>query len=50
MSLQKEPLDAQVEQFILSALRELDYGSVEITIHDSRVVQVEKSTKKRFDK
>ena len=42
--------DANVETFILDSLRGIDYGSVEITIHDSRIVQVEKSIKRRFDK
>lgn len=41
---------ANVESFILESLKGIDYGSVEITIHDSRVVQVEKSVKRRFDK
>lgn len=50
MTTHKEPLDAQMEHFILSAVRDLDYGSVAITIHDSRVVQIEKSVKKRFDR
>lgn len=39
-----------VEAFILESLKGIDYGSVEITIHDSRIVQVEKSVKRRFDK
>lgn len=46
----KEAIDNQVEDFILSSIRELDYGSVEIVVHDSRIVQVEKSIKRRFDK
>lgn len=39
-----------VEQFILESLKDIEYGSVEITIHDSKVVQVERSVKRRFDK
>ena len=42
--------DTNVEAFILDSLKNIDYGSVEITIHDSRIVQVEKSIKRRFDK
>lgn len=42
--------DTNVEAFILDSLKGIDYGSVEIIIHDSRVVQVEKSIKRRFDK
>jgi hypothetical protein len=45
-----EKENANVEAFILESLKGIDYGSVEITIHDSRVVQVEKSVKRRFDK
>jgi hypothetical protein len=33
---------------ILDAIRSLEYGSVEITIHDSRVVQIECKKKIRF--
>lgn len=42
--------DTNVEAFILDSLKGIDYGSVEIIIHDSRIVQVEKSIKRRFDK
>ncbi len=31
-----------------SAIRNIRYGSVEITIHDSRVVQIERKEKRRF--
>ncbi len=36
------------EAAILEAIRSLRYGSVEVTIHDSRVVQVECRSKIRF--
>ncbi|PYV37115.1 MAG: DUF2292 domain-containing protein [Acidobacteria bacterium] len=35
---------------ILSALNKLRYGSVEITVHNSKIVQIEKKEKLRFDK
>ncbi|MBS0151111.1 MAG: YezD family protein [Nitrospira sp.] len=38
-----------VEQAILDALKGLRYGSVEILIHDSKVVQIERREKTRFD-
>jgi len=38
-----------VEQHILEAIRSLKYGAVEILIHDSRVVQIEKTEKTRFE-
>lgn len=36
------------EAAILDAIRSLRYGSVEITVHDSRVVQLECRNKIRF--
>jgi len=39
-----------VEKKILQAIRSLNYGSVEITIHDSKVVQIERKERFRFDK
>lgn len=35
-----KPADV-IEEEILKAVRRIPYGSVEITIHDSRVVQIE---------
>jgi hypothetical protein len=37
-----------VESAILSAVRSIRYGSVEITIHDSQVVQIECKKKLRM--
>ena len=31
-------------------MRGLDYGSVEVVVHDSQVVQIERREKVRFDK
>ncbi len=39
-----------VERYILNTIRNIKFGSVEITIHDAHIVQVEKAEKKRFDK
>jgi hypothetical protein len=36
------------EAAVLEAIRSLRYGSVEVTVHDSRVVQVECRNKIRF--
>ena len=41
-------LPPAVETAILEALQGLEFGSLEITIHDSRVVQVECKKKIRF--
>ncbi|NDF12270.1 MAG: DUF2292 domain-containing protein [Proteobacteria bacterium] len=38
-----------VEKHILDAISEVRYGAVEVLIHDSKVVQIEKSEKTRFD-
>ena len=37
-------------QKILRALQEIRYGSVEIIIHDSRIVQIERKEKIRIDR
>ncbi|HTW88748.1 MAG TPA: YezD family protein [Candidatus Binataceae bacterium] len=47
--------DGAVDQFavitreILRAVKSVEYGSVEIVIHNSRVVQIERKEKFRFD-
>ncbi len=40
----------QLTQQILRALQEIRYGSVEIVIHDSQVVQIERKEKIRIDR
>lgn len=35
---------------IFKAIKSIRYGSVEITIHDSKVVQIDKTEKMRFDR
>ena len=37
-----------VSQEILKAIQNMKFGSIEITIHDSRVVQIEKKEKFRY--
>jgi hypothetical protein len=39
---------SQAEAAILEAVRSLDFGSVEVTIHEGRVVQIECRKKVRF--
>lgn len=39
---------ADLEQQILQAIKDVRYGSVEILIHDSQVVQIERKEKIRF--
>jgi hypothetical protein len=43
-------LDQTVEQAILLALKGIRYGSVEVIVHDSKVVQIERKEKTRFDR
>lgn len=38
-----------IEKHILEAIRGIKYGAVEVVIHDSRIVQVEKTEKTRFE-
>ncbi|MFA5094118.1 MAG: YezD family protein [Candidatus Omnitrophota bacterium] len=33
----------------VSFIKQLDFGEVVITVHDSEIVQIEKSEKKRFN-
>lgn len=42
-------LEADVRQRIEEALAGLRFGAVEITVHDGRIVQVERREKYRFD-
>ena len=39
----------EIERQILASIQQIRFGSLEIVIHDSRVVQIERSEKLRFD-
>jgi hypothetical protein len=39
-----------IEQQILRTIKDVRYGSVEIIIHDSKIVQIERKEKIRLDK
>lgn len=43
------PLDMSIAKKIIAAVASLRYGSVEITVHDGRVVQVEKRERTRIN-
>ena len=46
-----DPADSSdVDRRILEAVRSLDYGSVEVVVHDSQVVQIERREKVRLDR
>ncbi len=40
---------SEIEQHILTAIGQIKFGAVQVLIHDSKVVQVERSEKMRFD-
>ena len=40
---------SEVERHILQSLQQIKFGTLEVVIHDSRVVQIERSEKVRFD-
>ena len=42
--------DHHLATTILRAIREIRYGSIEIIIHDSRIVQIERKEKIRMDR
>jgi len=42
--------EAEIERRILQAVRSLEFGTVEITVHDARVVQIERREKMRFER
>lgn len=42
--------DRAIEQAILLALKGIRFGSVEIIVHDFKVVQIERKEKTRFDR
>jgi hypothetical protein len=44
------PVEHEIVQAILAAIKSLRYGSVEIIVQDSKVVQIERREKIRFDK
>lgn len=50
MSALPTPKEREIEQEILRAVRGTRYGSVEIVIHNSQVVQIERKEKVRLDK
>jgi hypothetical protein len=43
-------LPPEVEQEVARAIARIDYGSVEIVVHDGRVVQIECREKIRIDR
>jgi hypothetical protein len=44
------PAVSRIEETILQALKDLRFGSVEIIVHDSKVVQIERREKVRVER
>ena len=40
--------DKKIAEEIMKAVREIRYGSVQVTIHNSKVVQIDKTEKVRW--
>ncbi len=45
----REPRTTEIANQIAGILQEIKYGSIEIIIHESKVVQIERKEKLRFD-
>jgi hypothetical protein len=45
----RDPQTTEIAKQIADILQEIKFGSIEIIIHDSKVVQVERKEKLRFD-
>jgi len=46
---QKEPRTVEIANQIAAILQDIKFGSVEIIIHENKVVQIERKEKLRFD-
>jgi hypothetical protein len=46
---QDRPSPFEIEQAIQLALKGIRFGSVEIIVHDSKIVQIERKEKTRLD-
>lgn len=44
------PGEADLADLVMALVKDLRFGAVEITVHEGRVVQVERREKYRFDK
>jgi len=47
---QESKIDKKILDEILKSIQQINYGEVVITIHNSKIVQIEKREKKRFQK
>ncbi|MBI3320193.1 MAG: YezD family protein [Candidatus Omnitrophica bacterium] len=49
MTKAREPIPPELLQQIADAIQSIRFGSIQLTIHDSRVVQIEKAEKVRVN-
>jgi len=42
-------INVKILEEVMQSIEQINYGEIVITIHDSRIVQVEKKEKKRFE-
>lgn len=47
--IHREPQTAEIANQIANILQEIKFGSIEIIIHENKVVQIERKEKLRFD-
>lgn len=47
-AIRKKELEREVLEEIVTSIQQINYGEVVVTIHNSRIVQIEKKEKKRF--
>ncbi|PPK68723.1 hypothetical protein B0F88_111131 [Methylobacter tundripaludum] len=45
----RDPRTTEIANQIAAILQEIKFGSIEITIHENKVVQIERREKLRFD-
>jgi hypothetical protein len=46
---QREPRITEIANQVADLLQDLKFGSIEIIVHESKVVQIERKEKLRFD-
>ena len=46
----KGSIDQKILDEIIKSIQQINYGEVVITIHNSKIMQIEKREKKRFQK
>lgn len=45
----KKNINVKVLEEVMQSIEQINYGEIVITIHDSRIVQIERKEKKRFE-